>query len=149
MGTSLFYCQYAQKQSTMFVYYVDYQYGVVVVIYSYKINHREVNDMRHVYNVTKWCKAITDSGKDEYTDKDRETLTRFFKRVNETDADPEVIHKYRLLDDDGVIYCYGWMTGDADGLGEEHFAPLDYYEPLYGCCSIEYYNKETREWEEL
>lgn len=47
--------------------------------------------MKAKWNITKWCKSITDSGEDEYTGRDVEGCDR----------------RFRLLDDDGVVYAYG------------------------------------------
>lgn len=79
------------------------------------------------WNITKWCKSITDSGKDEYTKRNTEGMTENF----------------RLLDDDGVIYAYGKAKEGID------FEPLDYYMYSYGCTEIQYKNKETGKYETL
>ena len=47
--------------------------------------------MARSWNITKWCKSITDSGKDEYTGRDTKGMTE----------------RFRLLDDDGTVYAYG------------------------------------------
>jgi len=83
-----------------------------------------------LFVITKWCKSITDSGKDEYTGKAHENMP----------------YKFRLLDDDGIIYAYGYSKTNDD---EKAFAPLDEYEGAYGCTSIEYKNPETGEYEQL
>ena len=64
-------------------------------------------------------------------------------------ATPEMIKsegkKFRLLDDDGEIYCYGYFIDleDNEGLGESAFSPLDDYgEPSLGATDIQYKNKE-------
>lgn len=82
--------------------------------------------------ITKWCKSITDSGEDEYVNADKKKDT--------------MIHSFRLLDDDGVIYAYG-VSDDCDS--EDAFEPLDYYEGDYGCTSIEYKNKDNGKYEVL
>ena len=83
-----------------------------------------------MFIITKWCKSITDSGKDETINKQPENMP----------------YKFRLLDDDGIIYGYGY-SDDCDS--EKAFAPLDEYEGVYGCTSIEYKNPETGIWEQL
>jgi hypothetical protein len=83
-----------------------------------------------MFVITKWCKVITDSGKDEYTHKQHDNLP----------------FKFRLLDDDNEVYGYGY-SDDCDS--EKAFAPLDEYEGAYGCTSIEYKNSTTREYEQL
>ena len=83
-----------------------------------------------MFKITKWCAAITDSGKDE-------TIAKKPKELN---------HKFRLLDDDGNIYAYGY-SDDSDS--EEAFAPLDYYQGYYGCTEIQYKNPETGIYETL
>ena len=82
--------------------------------------------------ITKWCKSITDSGEDEYVNADKKKDT--------------MIYDFRLLDDDGVIYAYG-LSDVCDE--ESAFDPLDYYENIYGCTSIEYKNKGTGKYEVL
>jgi hypothetical protein len=72
--------------------------------------------------ITKWYAAITDSGKDEVI-RDK----------------PEVLeHRFRLLDDDGIVYGEGYSHSNSS------FAPLDYYQGLYGCVEIQYF--EQGEW---
>jgi len=84
-----------------------------------------------MFVITKWCKSITDSGKDEYTKRE---------------VPKECIHKFRLLDSDQVVYAYG-MSDDCNS--EKAFAPLDYYENDYGCVEIQYKNPDTGEYETL
>jgi len=79
-----------------------------------------------MFKITKWCKSITDSGKDE-------TIAKKPKDLN---------FKFRLLDDDGNIYAYGYSD-------KESFSPLDYYQPLYGCVTIQYKNQLTGNYETL
>lgn len=75
--------------------------------------------------ITKWSRNITESEKDEYVNKDKVTK--------------EMIHKFRLLDDDGVIYAYGFNKN-------KDFEPLDYYQGIYGCVNIEYKNTNNGEY---
>lgn len=82
--------------------------------------------MRTKWNITKWCKGITDSGKDEYTGRDVSKCP----------------YRFRLLDDDGEIYAYG----KADN---KTFDPLDAYMYSYGCTEIQYKNHETGIYETL
>ena len=79
------------------------------------------------WNITKWCKSITDDGKDFYTGRDTKGMTESF----------------RLLDDDGVVYAYGKAKPNID------FEPLDAYMYSYGCTEIQYKNKETGKYETL
>lgn len=83
--------------------------------------------MARSWNITKWCKSITDSGKDEYTGRDTKGMTE----------------RFRLLDDDGTVYAYGKAKEGVD------FELLDYYMYEYGCTEIQYKNKETGEYETL
>ena len=83
--------------------------------------------MARSWNITKWCKSIMDSGKDEYTGRDTKGMTE----------------RFRLLDDDGTVYAYGKAKEGVD------FEPLDYYMYEYGCTEIQYKNKETGEYETL
>ena len=78
------------------------------------------------WNITKWCKAITDSGKDEYTHRDVSGFE----------------HSFRLLDDAGEVYAYGKSNAIS-------FAPLIQYRNDYGCTEIQYKNKETGKYETL
>ncbi len=82
--------------------------------------------MKVKWNITKWCKAITDSGKDEYTHRDVSGCE----------------YSFRLLDDDGEVYAYGKANAIT-------FAPLDCYMYEYGCTEIQYKNKETGKHETL
>ncbi|GAA0071698.1 hypothetical protein UT300003_32230 [Clostridium sardiniense] len=68
--------------------------------------------------MTKWCKTVTDDNKDKY-----------IKNKNPK----EFVHKFRLLDDDGIIYGYGFSK-------EVSFKPLDYYMYSLGVTRIEYKN---------
>lgn len=83
--------------------------------------------MARSWNITKWCKSIADSEKDEYTGKDTKGMTE----------------RFRLLDDDGTVYAYGKAKEGVD------FEPLDYYMYEYGCTEIQYKNKEIGEYETL
>lgn len=78
------------------------------------------------WNITKWCKTITDSEKDEYTGRDVSGCP----------------FKFRLLDDDREVYAYGKAS-------EETFAPLDAYKYVYGCTEIQYKNLITGKYETL
>lgn len=79
--------------------------------------------------ITKWCKIITDDGEDWYVNKDIDKK--------------HMIHKFRLLDDDGEVYAYGVSDDDNS------FSPLDYYTYSYGVTEIQYKNKETGKYETL
>ena len=54
-----------------------------------------------------------------------------------------MIHRFRLLDDDGIVYAYGVSDDDSS------FSPLDYYAPMYGVVEIQYKNKTTGKYETL
>jgi hypothetical protein len=57
----------------------------------------------------------------------------------------KAIHRFRILDDDGVIYYYGFSTSCDT---ESAFSPLDDYAlPNDGATIIEYYC--NGKWEEL
>lgn len=86
--------------------------------------------MKKPYVITMWTRHITDSGKDEKT------------KACHT-AYP---YKFRLLDDDGVIYAYGYSKTNDD---EEAFLPLDDYQGAYGVTEIQYRDPKTKEWETL
>lgn len=94
-----------------------------------------------MYCITKWTKAITDSGKDEYTGrlaKMKENFANIYGKPITNDN----LHDFRLLDDDGEVYAYGKST-------TESFAPLDKYCDWYGCTEIQYKNKQTGKYETL
>lgn len=92
-----------------------------------------------MYCITKWTKAITDSGKDEYTGR----LEKLKAKCVEKFGCVPTLHSFRLLDDDGEIYAYGKSTDDSD------FAPLDRYMYDYGCTEIQYRNPATGKYETL
>ena len=83
-----------------------------------------------MFKVIKWTKHITDSGEDKIV----------------CEKPKELNHKFRLLDNDGLIYAYGYSDSCDD---ENAFEPLDYYHNSYGVTEIQYKNKETGEWETL
>lgn len=95
-----------------------------------------------MFCITKWCKAITDSGKDEYTGR----LSHMKNRLAEKYGTVPDLFTFRLLDDDGEIYAYGKST---DCSSEAAFAPLDRYECEYGCTEIQYRNPVTGKYETL
>ena len=95
-----------------------------------------------MFCITKWCKAITDSGKDEYTGR----LAEMKKRLLERDGIVPELYDFRLLDDDGEIYAYGKST---DNSTLSAFAPLDKYMDIYGCAEIQYKNQNTGKYETL
>ena len=92
-----------------------------------------------MYCITKWTKAITDSGKDEYTHR----LPKMREKLIEKHGKVPELFTFRLLDDDGEIYAYGVSTNGSS------FAPLDAYEGCYGCTEIQYKNKITGAYETL
>lgn len=92
-----------------------------------------------MYCITKWCKSITDSGKDEYTGR----LAKMKLRLKEETGSIPELYSFRLLDDDGEIYAYGKSTDDSS------FAPLDRYMYSYGCTDIQYKNTKTGVYESL
>lgn len=94
------------------------------------------------YCITKWCKAITDSGKDECTGH----LKQLKEKLAEVCGKVPPLYDFRLLDDDGVVYAYGVSTDDSS---EDAFAPLDDYSGAYGCTEIQYKNPQTGVYETL
>ena len=99
--------------------------------------------MKHRFCITKWTRHITDSGKDEYTGRFEKMKAHMAEDLVENGNIPIPVYDFRLLDDDGVIYAYGKSTNNSS------FAPLDKYEPLYGCTEIQYKNPDTKAWETL
>lgn len=82
-----------------------------------------------MFKITKWCKSITDDHKDKIV----------------CEKPKELNYKFRLLDDDGIIYAYGYADSNDD---EKAFAPLEKYQPDYGVTEIQYKNKDGK-WETL
>lgn len=80
-----------------------------------------------MFVITKWTRHVTDDKKDKYTGKSHDNLP----------------YKFRLLDDDGVVYAYGYSNDDSD------FGPLDCYMYSYGVTEIQYKNPVTKEYETL
>ncbi len=95
-----------------------------------------------MFCITKWTKAITDSGKDEFTGR----LPKMRAKLIEKYGSVPTLYSFRLLDDDGEIYAYGKST---DNSSEAAFAPLDSYEAVYGCTEIQYKNPVTGKYETL
>ena len=91
-----------------------------------------------MFCITKWSKNITDSGEDQYTHR----LPIMKQKLKEKYGSVPDLHRFRLLDDDGIVYAYGQNT-DFD------FAPLDRYEYVYGCTEIQYLNSATKQYETL
>ena len=94
------------------------------------------------YCITKWCKSITDSGKDEYTGHLAELKARLVEDLGKVPP----LHNFRLLDDDGEVYAYGKSTDDSS---EDAFIPLDDFMYDYGVTEIQYKNPETGKYETL
>lgn len=80
-----------------------------------------------MYKITKWCKSITDDGKDKIVCEKPKGLD----------------HKFRLLDDDGIVYAYGYSDNDNS------FRPLSDYHYDYGVTEIQYKNPITKKYETL
>lgn len=58
--------------------------------------------------------------------------------------------KFKMYDDDNVLYYEGYCVTGLKGIGEEGFYPLDNFgTPNAGCVHIEYWNDETKKWETL
>jgi hypothetical protein len=56
-------------------------------------------------------------------------------------------HRFRLLDDDGLIYGEGVANSCDD---EKAFGPLDDFgEGAWGCAAIEYWSETRQQWERL
>lgn len=98
--------------------------------------------MTYHFCITKWCKSITDSGKDEYTG----ALARMKTKLKGLYGEVPPLYSFRLLDDDGIVYAYG-SASECDT--ESAFYPLDRYADFYGCTEIQYKNPETGVYETL
>ena len=73
-----------------------------------------------MYFISKICKVVSDDGQE--------------KRLN-ADKSKKGLFKFRLLDDDGEIYFYGYSSSCDDNAA---FEPLDEYGACYGCTEIQY-----------
>lgn len=81
--------------------------------------------------MTKWCSVINKDNKEiefEISERQKEKFP----------------FEFRLLDDDGIIYGYGISKTNDDN---NAFAPLDFFQPDYGCTEIQYKNNDI--WETL
>ena len=57
-------------------------------------------------------------------------------------------HRFRMSDDDGMVYYYGFYVGDRSS--DDTFRPLDDFgRPNAGCVHIEYWNDVLKHWSEL
>ncbi|MAG28119.1 hypothetical protein CMI47_21545 [Candidatus Pacearchaeota archaeon] len=52
-------------------------------------------------------------------------------------------HRFRMLDGDGEVYFEGLIDDDSN------FAPLDVWGINYGCTSMQFWNYDTQQWDEL
>lgn len=75
--------------------------------------------MKKTWCITKWCKSITDDGKDKYINKD----------IDKSNMQ----YKFRILDDDGIVYGYGVSE-------KINFKPLNRYMNSLGVTEIQYKN---------
>ena len=80
------------------------------------------------YCITKWCKSITDDGKDKYINKD----------VDKSNMK----YKFRILDDDKIVYGYGVSE-------KKSFRPLDRYMYSLGVTEIQYQDPVTKKYKTL
>ena len=78
--------------------------------------------------ITKWCKSITDDGKDKYINKD----------IDKSNMQ----YKFRILDDDEMVYGYGVSE-------EKSFQPLDRYMYSLGVTEIQYQDPVTKKYKTL
>lgn len=66
------------------------------------------------------------------------------------EARPEHVHKFRLFDDDGVLYFDGAMTDRLyNSDGEGIFEPLDYAMNAWGCTELQVVNPKTGKYETI
>lgn len=68
--------------------------------------------------ITKLCKSVTNTGKEEYINTDKKKNT--------------MIHDFRLFNEENVICAYGVSDNDRN------LEPVAYYANTYGCVRIEY-----------
>lgn len=75
---------------------------------------------------------------------DHDNTRLFYSSEKAREKKDKVIEKgtkFRLLDDDDIVYFIGYSMDNSS------FAPLDDLGESYGCVSIQYW--ENGEWEEL
>lgn len=92
-----------------------------------------------MYCITKWTRHVTDSEKDEYTKR----LARMKAVLMDRDGAVPPLYRFRLLDDDGIVYAYGVTTVP------DSFDPLDKYMYAYGVTEIQYMDPATKKYETL
>ena len=82
-------------------------------------------------------------------DKDEEKCTLFKSYDFDEAKFKQSKHvKFRLLDDDGEVYFWGFMrVEDLHGLVDEAFEALDTLGRGYGCTELQY--REDGEWKTL
>ena len=73
----------------------------------------------------------------------RFTSQKTEKVYKETGKHPNMPHRFRVCDDDGITYFWGVCSNDSS------FVPLDWVGVMYGCTYIEYKNPKTGEYEML
>lgn len=65
-------------------------------------------------------------------------------------AEEKHIHKFRLLDDDGILNFSGAMTDELyNSPGEGVFEPLDYSMEAWGCTELQIMNPKTGKYETI
>lgn len=102
-----------------------------------------------MYKITRTNKSVF--GEEKFSNEYRGFRAGATETAEETEArfkrlKAKCNKRFRVLDDDGEIYFWGCATTNDD---ERAFQPLDEVGADYGCTVIEYYNAETKEWEEL
>ena len=55
--------------------------------------------------------------------------------------------RFRLLDDDEIVYFYGRMKIQEHGVEVDEFLPLDRLGTGYGCTEIQVWSFDLNEWE--
>jgi len=85
---------------------------------------KQEHNKRLGFVITKNTKHVSDSGVDEVRDV---SIPKAFDR------------EFRLADDDGNIYFYGFQ--DVNFF--EEFNPLDFYGNAYGCVDLHYKDNEA------
>lgn len=94
-----------------------------------------------------FCFNVTGESKKVFGDERFVRGLRFMGEPTEKEieeAKKKLKHRYRVCDDDGQVYFWGFATSSDD---EDAFFPLDSLGVNYGCTYIEY--KENKKWKIL
>ena len=105
------------------------------------------------WKITQYSKDVLKSHLQDFNEgiEKNEKPTLYQSCDYKEENDSKLIHKFRLMDDDDYILCYGLSD---DNNSERAFDPLDDFgEGMFGCTRIDYHNELYEEgkkvWEQL